>query len=66
MTFIVFHGNLSKNKELKDIIPGGYPGIDIYYINLSLIFLSLFVSWNYLLSLFIIEKATFKTYKEFC
>ncbi len=66
MALVVLRGNLSENEELEDAIPGGHPKIDARRANLSLVLLSLFVSWNYLLFLFIVEGATLETYKEFC
>ena len=57
---------LSENEELEDTILGSHPETDACRTDLSLIFLSLFVSWNYLSSLFLAEKASLETYKEFC
>ncbi len=66
MAFIILRRNLSKNEDSEDAIPGDHPETDVRRANLSLVLLSLFVPWNYLSSLFIAERATLKTYKEFC
>ncbi len=66
MALVILYGNLFKNEESEDAIPGSYPKIDVCHTNLSLVLLSLFVPWNYLLSLFMTERVTSKTYKEFC
>lgn len=66
MALVILRENLSKNKELEDAIPGGHPETNTCRADLSLVFLSLFVLWNYLLSLFVVKIATSKTYKEFC
>lgn len=47
IVFIVLCKNLSKNKKLEDAILRDYPKIDVYRTNLSLVFLSLFMLWNY-------------------
>lgn len=66
MSFIVLRGNLSENEEAEDAIPGSHPETDARRTNPSLIFLSLFISWNRLLFLFPAEGATMATYKKFC
>lgn len=58
MALIVLHGILFKNEESKDVIPESHLKTDVCQTYLCLIFLSLFVSWNYLLLLFIIKGAT--------
>ncbi len=57
---------LSENEESEDAILGGHSETDARRTNLSLIFLSLFVLWNPLSSLFLAERATLETNKEFC
>ncbi len=66
MALVVLRRNLSENEELEDAIPGNHPETDARRTDLSLVLLSLFMSWNYLSSLFIAEGATLKIYKEFC
>ncbi len=44
LAFVVLCRKLSENKELKDIILRDHPETNAYRTNLSLIFLSLFVS----------------------
>ncbi len=66
MALVVLRGNLSENEESEDVIPGGHPETETRRADLSLVLLSLFVLWNYLSSLFIVEGATLETYKEFC
>ncbi len=65
MALVVLRRNLSENKDSEDAIPGGHPETNTCHTNLSLDLLSLFISWNYLLSLFIAEGATLEIYKEF-
>lgn len=43
MALIVLRRNLSENKKLEDIIPWRYLETDACYIDLSLIFLFIFV-----------------------
>lgn len=66
LILVVLCGNLSENKESEDAVPGGHPETDARRTDLSLIFLSLFILWNHLLSLLLAEGATLATYKEFC
>ncbi len=66
MALVVLHRNLFKNEEFEDAIPGGHSEIDTCHVNQNLVFLSLFVPWNYLLSLFVAEEAISEIYKEFC
>lgn len=66
MALVVLRGKLSENEESEDAIPGGHPETDARRTYLSLILLSLFVQWNYLLSFFLTEGAALTTYKEFC
>lgn len=66
MALVILRGNLSKDKKLKEAIPGGYPKSDACHADLNLVILCLFVSWNYLLSLIVAEGATSETYNKFC
>ncbi len=66
LALVVLRGKLFENEESEDAIPGGHPETDACHTNLSLILLSLFVPWNHLSSLFLVEGATLETYKKFC
>lgn len=63
---VVLCGKLSENKELGDVILRCHFETDACCIDLSLIFLSLFMPWNHLSSLFLAKKAALETYKKFC
>lgn len=66
LAIIVLRGNLSENEEVEDIILGNHPETDARWTNLNLFFLSLFILWNYLLSMLLAEGAILIMYKEFC
>ena len=66
LALVVLCGNLSKNEKSKNAILGGHPETDACHTDLSLILLSLFVPWSYLLPLFLTKSATLATYKDFC
>ncbi len=66
LVLVLLHRKFSKNEESEDAIPGDHPQIDIHRTDLTFILLSLFVPWNHLSSLFLVEGATLETYKEFC
>ncbi len=66
MALVILRGNLFKNEELEDVILWGYSETNAHRADLSLVFLSLFMSWNYLSSLFIIKRAILEAYEKFC
>ncbi len=66
LALIVLRRKLSENEELKDAIPRSHPKIDTCCTDLSLIFLSLFVLWNHLSSLFLAKEAALEIYKKYC
>lgn len=66
LVLVVLCTNLSENKELKNAIPKSHIKIKACCTDLSLIFLLLFILWNFFLFLFVAKGVALKIYKEFC
>lgn len=65
LALIVLHENLSKNEKVEDIVLGGHLETDACCIDLSLILLSLFITWSRFLFLIITKGIIIAIYKDY-
>lgn len=65
MAIVILYRKLSKNEKSEDAIPRSHSETNARFTDLSIIFLALFIPWNHLLSIFLVEDAILLTYKNF-